>query len=149
MPRSYHLTYIYLLSIRVLWSQHLKSYLYILGKKTKNPPETLMLTNLSSNISPDGTIIYKSWSIQLPLNIRHNYNYLHKVTYIRIKTKKRKQTTKQKKWGEHSWLQSVSFLHSWLFTLKLFVFVDCFVILPLPFAKTGPQSDMQVSCGCE
>ena len=32
MPSSYHPTYIYLVSIRVLWFRHLKSYLSILGE---------------------------------------------------------------------------------------------------------------------
>ena len=27
-------------------------------------------------------------------------------------------------------------------------FVDCFVTLPPGFGKTGPQSDIQVCCGC-
>ena len=40
-------------------------------------------------------IIYKSLIIQSALNICPNYNYLHKVTYIRVKTKEQ-----QKKWGE-------------------------------------------------
>ena len=39
-------------------------------------------------------VIYKRVSIQLSLNYRPNYNYLHKVTYIRMKTK-----TKQNKMG--------------------------------------------------
>ena len=41
------------------------------------------------------------------------------------------------------------FLHFWLFTFKVWVFVDCFVTWPPSFAKTGTQSDIQVSCGCE
>ena len=53
-------------------------------------------------------IIYKGWGIQFPLNIRPDYNYLHKIKYIYIYiyniyiyiiyTCKNKKN--QKKWGE-------------------------------------------------
>ena len=33
--------------------------------------------------------------------------------------------------------------------IETLVFVDCFVTLPPGFGKTGPQSYIQVSCGCE
>ena len=49
MPRSYHLTYIYLLSDQIMWPQHLKSYLCILLKKNRNPPAILMLSTITSN----------------------------------------------------------------------------------------------------
>ena len=39
------------------------------------------------------------------------------------------------------------FLHFWLSTFKILIFVVCFVTLPPGFRKTGPQSDIQVSCG--
>ena len=38
MSSSYHPTYIYLISIQVLWSRHLKSYLSILGENQSYPP---------------------------------------------------------------------------------------------------------------
>ena len=40
-------------------------------------------------------IIYKSLRIQLSLNIRLNYNYLHKVTYICIKIKNNNNNKKK------------------------------------------------------
>ena len=41
-------------------------------------------------------IIYKKVSIQLSLNIRPNYNYVHKITYIRIITKNKKNRVSAK-----------------------------------------------------
>ena len=38
MSSSYHPTYVYLLSIQVLWSRHLKSYPHIWGENQYYPP---------------------------------------------------------------------------------------------------------------
>ena len=63
MPRSYHFTYIYLLSIRGLQPRHLKGYLCILIKTRKSSISSLISSLIPSNNSlPSKIVIQQQFS---------------------------------------------------------------------------------------
>ena len=61
MSSSYHLPYIYLLSIQVLWSLHLRSYLSNLGRNQEDPHYLVYLNLIGNTLNANRQLSGIKW----------------------------------------------------------------------------------------